>query len=57
MNNNDREEALFNCLEVPSDNVKLAVVQCLFNVNVEQLDNEEINNLIRLMTKCSVGKG
>ena len=34
MNKADREVALFNCLKVPSDHVRLAVVRALFFVPV-----------------------
>lgn len=30
-----REAALFNCLRIPDDGVKLAVVQCLYYVPIE----------------------
>jgi len=33
-----REEALFNCLKIPSDDVKLATVKCLFYVPLHQFD-------------------
>ena len=32
MNDNERENGMFNCLEVPSDDVRLEVVKCLYNV-------------------------
>lgn len=32
LNSNNRETALFNCLMVPDDGVRLAVVRCLFVV-------------------------
>ena len=35
LNNNDRETALFNCLVIPHDPVRLAVVKCLFVVPVD----------------------
>ena len=40
---NSREQALFNCLEVPDDDVKLAVVKCLFVINIEDIDSAEIS--------------
>ena len=30
-----REEALFNCLEIPNDDVRLAVVKCLFVIQIK----------------------
>jgi hypothetical protein len=35
MNGRDREEALFGCLESPEDDVKVKVVECLFNVELD----------------------
>jgi hypothetical protein len=43
LNDNGRETGLFNCLEVPNDEVKLAVVECLNNVPLSEFDNEEIS--------------
>lgn len=40
---NSREQALFNCLEVPDDDVKLAVVKCLFVINIDDIDSAEIS--------------
>jgi hypothetical protein len=42
LNDCNREAALFECLEVPNDEVKLAVVECLNNVPLEEFDNDEI---------------
>lgn len=49
LNRANREQALFNCLEVPNDEVKLAVVECLNNVPLSEFDNEEIATIIRLL--------
>ena len=38
LNDASRETALFNCLEVPNDDVKLAVVECLNNVPLSEFD-------------------
>ena len=34
LNANNRETALFNCLKINSDDVKLAVVDCLFCIEI-----------------------
>ena len=47
MNEAERETALFNCLKVPDDGVKLAVVDCLYYVPHSQLDPPEIESLLR----------
>jgi hypothetical protein len=58
LNDTNRENALFNCLEVPNDEVKLAVVECLNNVPLSELDNEEISTIIRLIGSCkNIGAG
>ena len=43
LNQNGRETALFNCLAVPDDNIKLAVVSCLFVVPLDELESDEIS--------------
>jgi len=48
MNNNAREDALFNCLKIPSDLVRLAVVKTLFFVPVSQLDSSEIREILEM---------
>lgn len=42
---------------MPNDDVRLAVVECLFNVPLIQFENEEINTLTRLMTAQNIGAG
>ena len=53
LNKNGREDALFLCLRVPNDRVKLAVVQCLLVVPLGDLDPPEIENITRIMTTCN----
>ena len=43
LNEADREQALFKCLEIPNDDVRLAVVHCLYYVPIEEIDAEEID--------------
>ena len=43
LNDNDREEALFKVLEIPDDDVRLAVVNCLYYVPIDELDSAEID--------------
>ena len=58
LNDNGREAALFACLSVPDDNVKLAVVRCLFEVPLENLDADEIGEICGIMEKCTnIGAG
>ena len=43
LNNSGREVALFLCISMPNDDVKLSVVNCLYYVPIEQIDAEEID--------------
>jgi len=58
LNDNHREDALFRCLEIPDDEVRLAVVQCLFVVPLDEFDSEEIARITKIMSSCSnIGAG
>ena len=57
LNEANREVALFNCLEIPNDEVRLAVVECLFNVPLNEIDSEEIDQILRLLPSQNVGAG
>lgn len=50
LNENDREEALFKVLEIPDDDVRLAVVNCLYYVPIDEIDSAEIDQLLKLMS-------
>ena len=43
MNEWEREQALFNCLRIPSDMLRLQVCKTLFYVPICQLDRDEID--------------
>mmetsp|Transcript_14694 Transcript_14694/g.27223 ORF Transcript_14694/g.27223 Transcript_14694/m.27223 type:complete len:1210 (-) Transcript_14694:86-3715(-) len=49
LNESRREECLFNALEIPSDNVKLAVVKCLDKVPLKEIDIDEIAHIVRVL--------
>ena len=54
-----REECLFDCLRIPDDEVRLAVVKCLFVVPITQFDTAELEKITQIMSKCkniSAGK-
>ena len=57
LNGAAREEALFNCLLIPNDDVKLEVVDCLYFVPIEQIDTEEMESMIKLMQPENIGAG
>lgn len=50
LNNNNREDSLFNCLNMPNDDVKLAVVKCLFVVPLDELDIDEISKIVAIVS-------
>jgi hypothetical protein len=58
MNNIERETVLFNCLLIPDDNVKLAVVQCIFVVPLDEFETDEISQFAKIVSNThNVGKG
>lgn len=58
LNTSNREDALFNCLIIPDDDVRLAVVQCLFVVPLDEFDLEEIGQITKIMSACTnIGAG
>lgn len=58
LNKSERETALFNCLDVPNDDVKLAVVECLNHVPLSEFDTEEIATILRLLgSQKNIGAG
>ena len=49
LNMNRREAYLFNCLDVPSDEVKLRVVGCLLVIKNEEWDTDEVGHLVTML--------
>mmetsp|Transcript_12350 Transcript_12350/g.22369 ORF Transcript_12350/g.22369 Transcript_12350/m.22369 type:complete len:1742 (-) Transcript_12350:2680-7905(-) len=49
LNKAKREVYLFACLNTPSDNVRLAVVRCLQEIQLSEFDHQEINYLVELL--------
>jgi hypothetical protein len=49
LNQNQRETFLFNCLVIPSDDVRLAIVKCLLMIKVEEWETEEIGHLVTML--------
>jgi hypothetical protein len=45
LNDLDRDNTLTKCLVIPSDEVRKAAVECLYYVNVNELDENEIRSL------------
>ncbi|CAK9097926.1 Hypothetical protein SCF082_LOCUS45929, partial [Durusdinium trenchii] len=50
LNDNKRESFLFACLNTPSDEVRLAVVKCLQQIQLSEFDHAEINYLVELLS-------
>jgi len=53
LDQNKREDALFNCLAIPDDHVRLAVVRCLYVVPLDEFDADEIEKITSIMTTCN----
>ena len=53
LNSQGREEVLLNCLVIPVDKVRLAVVKCLCVVPIDQLDESEIEGILKTITNCT----
>lgn len=58
-NGTDREKSLFLCLDLPDDKVKLAVMQCLFSVELKYYSETEIKQLVSFIKayKRNIGLG
>lgn len=49
---------MFNCLKIPNDEVRLAVVKCLFVISINDFRQDEINYLTKVMSNCNnIGAG
>jgi len=58
LNESSRETALFNCIEVPNDDLKLSVVECLYNVSLAEFDSEELTQIVKVLSSCkNIGAG
>jgi hypothetical protein len=58
LNENRREAALFNCLTIPDDNVRLVVTKCLLVVPLDEYDMEEIRIIVNVIFGCNnIGAG
>lgn len=50
MDNLKRDAALTNCLLLPNEDVKLSTVECLFSIEVEQLEPEELASIYKQLS-------
>lgn len=57
LNDFDREEGLFNVLDIPNDDVRLAVVNCLYYVPIDEIDSLEITLILNLLDLQSQNVG
>lgn len=51
LNTNNRETILFNCLNIPSDDVKIAIAKCLSYVKIDEIEADELTYMIRLISE------
>lgn len=49
LNDLERETLLFNVLDVPNDDVKLAVARCLDKIKISEIDSDELSHLVRII--------
>jgi hypothetical protein len=57
LNESEREKALFLCLQVPNDTVRLEIVKCLLNVPLDEFDVDEIAEIVNIMKTTNIGVG
>jgi hypothetical protein len=58
LNESQREKFLFDCLEVPNEEVKLALVSCINQVPLRELDIDEIHYLMKAVNDSkNIGAG
>jgi uncharacterized protein Smg (DUF494 family) len=58
LNTQQREMILFSLLECPSDEVRVAVMDCIRHVDTNQLETEEIGFLVKLLADSrNIGAG
>lgn len=58
LNENEREKYLFNCFVVPNDEVRVALVNCILQVPLKELDIDEITHLMKVIGEAkSIGAG
>lgn len=50
LNDIERENALFACLQIPNDDVKLAIAKCLDEVSISQIEVDELSFFTRLLS-------
>ena len=47
-----REQVLFKAFEVPDDDLKVVVMECLLEVPVSNLQAEEVQNIVQIIANC-----
>lgn len=58
LNELNRETALFNALHIEDDDVKLAVVRCLYVVPLDEFEEDEISQITKIMgSQNNLGAG
>ena len=57
LNAANRDSALFRCLDIPNDEVRLVVVDCLYFVPLDEIEYDELDPLLRAMNPQNIGTG
>jgi len=58
LNEHAREIILFKCLKIPTDEVKIVVMECLVQINIMEIDPDELAQFVRLLTAYNnIGAG
>merc|ERR1719191_2007099 len=50
LNGSQREMVLLQLLEIPDDNLRLAVMDCIAKVPLNQIENDEMNLLVKMLS-------
>jgi hypothetical protein len=57
LNTKNREDKFFECLKIRNDEVRLIVMEALYNVNLDEFDIEEIDKLCKNLQVQNISAG
>ena len=49
LDKSDREKLLFKCLEIPNEEIQLAVARCLSTIRMSEIDEREFSHFVRII--------
>ena len=52
LNDEGRDDALFRAMKIEDDDVKLAVVDCLYVVPMDEFEEREVADIVMLLRSC-----